>query len=169
MPISIKPEYALRGEPMAKLKLLLPYNFTRFDQKALNFVIDTFANLDNITVTVFNAYTPIPEIDTDASSITSKLKGSLSFLSQKIKENEALLDEVKDRLVEGGIPENRVECIFRPRKKDIASEIIELLTDAKFDIIVFNRKQARVTRFFSGSISHKVVMNLKDVTVCIVS
>jgi nucleotide-binding universal stress UspA family protein len=154
---------------MAKLKLLLPYNFTRFDQKALNFVIDTFAKLDNITVTVFNAYTPIPEIDTDASSITSKLKGSLSFLSQKIKENEALLDEVKDRLVEGGIPENRVECIFRPRKKDIASEIIELLTDAKFDIIVFNRKQARVTRFFSGSISHKVVMNLKDVTVCIVS
>jgi nucleotide-binding universal stress UspA family protein len=154
---------------MAKLKLLLPYNFTRFDQKALNFVIDTFAKLDNITVTVFNAYTPIPEIDTDASSITSKLKGSLSFLSQKIKENEALLDEVKARLVEGGIPENRVECIFRPRKKDIASEIIELLTDAKFDIIVFNRKQARVTRFFSGSISHKVVMNLKDVTVCIVS
>jgi nucleotide-binding universal stress UspA family protein len=154
---------------MAKLKLLLPFNFTRFDQKALNFVINTFAKLDNITVSVFNTYTPIPEIDTDASSITGKLKGSLSFLSQKIKENEALLDEVKDRLVEGGFPETRVDCIFRPRKKDIASEIIELVSSDKFDIIVLNRKQARVTRFFSGSISHKVVMNLKDVTVCIVS
>ena len=154
---------------MATQKLLLPYNFTRFDQKALDFVINTFAKLDDITVIVFNAYTPIPEIDTDASLITGKLKGSLSFLSQKIKENEALLDEVKGRLVEGGFPENRVDCIFRPRKKDIASEIIELVSSDKFYIIVLNRKQARVTRFFSGSISHKVVMNVKDVTVCIVS
>ena len=154
---------------MATQKLLLPYHFTHLDQKALNFVTNTFGKLENIAVTVFNAYTPIPEIDTDATSVTSKLKGSLSYLSQKIKEYEALLDEVKDKLIEGGFPENRVDCIFRPRKKDIASEIIELATRDKFDIIVLNRKHARVTRFFSGSISHKIVMNLKDVTVCIVS
>jgi nucleotide-binding universal stress UspA family protein len=154
---------------MATQKLLLPYHFTRLDQKSLNFVIDIFGKLDNITVTVFNAYTPIPEIETDATSVTGKLKGSLSYLSQKIKENEALLDEVKDKLVEGGLPENRVDCIFRPRKKDIASEIIDLVASDEFDIIVLNRKHARVTRFFSGSISHKVIMTLKDVTICIVS
>ena len=154
---------------MATQKLLLPYHFTRLDQKALSFVINTFGKLENIAVTVFNAYTPIPEIETDATSVTGKLKGSLSYLAQKIMENEALLDEVKDRLVEGGFSENRVDCIFRPRKKDIASEIIDLAASDKFDIIVLNRKHARVTRFFSGSISHKVVMTLKDVTVCIVS
>jgi len=154
---------------MATQKLLLPYHFTHLDQKALNFVTDTFGKLENIAVTVFNAYTPIPEIDTDATSVTGKLKGSLSYLSQKLKEYEALLDEVKGKLIEGGFPENRVDCIFRPQKKDIASEIIELATSDKFDIIVLNRKHARVTRFFSGSISHKVVMTLKDVTVCIVS
>ena len=154
---------------MATQKLLLPYHFTHLDQKALNFVTSTFGKLENIAVTVFNAYTPIPEIETDETSVTGKLKGSLSYLSQKIKEYEALLDEVKDKLIEGGFPENRVDCIFRPRKKDIASEIIELATSDKFDFIVLNRKPARVTRFFSGSISHKVVMNLKDVTICIVS
>ena len=154
---------------MATQKLLLPYHFTRLDQKALNFVTDTFGKLENIAVTVFNVYTPIPEIETDSSSVTGKLKGSLSFLSQKIKENETLLDEVKAKLVEGGLPENRVDCIFKPRKKDIASEIIDLAISDKFEIIVLNRKHARVTRFFSGSISHKVIMTLKDVTVCIVS
>lgn len=154
---------------MATQKLLLPYHFTHLDQKALNFVTSTFGKLENIAVTVFNAYTPIPEIETDETSVTGKLKGSLSYLSQKIKEYEALLDEVKGKLIEGGFPENRVDCIFRPRKKDIASEIIELATSDKFDFIVLNRKPARVTRFFSGSISHKVVMNLKDVTICIVS
>ncbi len=154
---------------MATQKLLLPYHFTRLDQKALDFVTDTFGKLENISVTVFNVYTPIPEIETDAASVTGKLKGSLSFLSQKIKENETLLDEVKAKLVECGLPEDRVDCIFRPRKKDIASEIIDLATRDDFDIIVLNRKHARVTRFFSGSTSHKVVMTLKDVAVCIVS
>jgi hypothetical protein len=154
---------------MATQKLLLPYHFTGLDQKALDFVINTFGKLDNIAVTVFNAYTPIPEIETDATSVTGKLKGSLSYLSQKIKENEVLLDEVKDQLVESGFPDNRVEYIYRPRKKDIASEIIDLALSDKFDIIVLNRKHARVTLFFSGSISHKVIMTLKDVTVCIVS
>ena len=154
---------------MATQKLLLPYHFSRLDQKALDFVINTFGKLDNITITVFNAYTPLPEIETNAASVTGKLKGSLSYLSQKIKENEALLDEVKDQLVEGGFPEKRVNCLFKPRKKDIASEIIDLVSSDKFNIIVLNRKHARVTRFFSGSISHKVLMTLKDVTVCIVS
>jgi hypothetical protein len=154
---------------MATQKLLLPYNFTRLDQKALDFVTNIFGKLENIAVTVFNAYTPIPEIETDETSVTGKLKGNLSYLFQKIKENEALLDEVKDKLIEGGFSENRVNCIFRPRKKDIAAEIIGQATSDKFDFIVLNRKSARVTRFFSGSISHKVVMTLKDVTVCIVS
>ncbi len=154
---------------MATRKLLLPYHFTRLDQKALDFVIDTFGKMEDITVTIFNAYTPIPEIDTEATSVTGKLKGSLSYLSQKIKENETALNEVKDKLVGRGFPEKQVNCIFRPRKRDIASEIIDLVNSEDFDTIVLNRKHARVTRFFSGSISHKVVMTLKDVTVCIVT
>ena len=154
---------------MATRKLLLPYHFTQLDQKALDFVIDTFSKSENVAVTVFNAYTPIPEIATETTSVTGKLKGSLSYLSQKIKENEEALNEVKDKLVEGGFLEKQVNCVFRPRKKDIASEIIDLVNSDQYDIIVLNRKHARVTRFFSGSISHKVIMNLKDVTVCIVS
>ena len=154
---------------MATRKVLLPYHFTQLDQKALSFVIDTFSKHEDVDVTVFNAYTPIPEIATEASSVTVKLKGSLSYLHQKIKENETALNEVKDKLVESGFPEERVNCIYKPRKKDIAGEITDLVASDNFDIIVLNRKPARVTRFFSGSISHKVVMTLKDVTVCIVS
>jgi len=154
---------------MATQKLLLPYNFTRLDQKALEFVINTFGKLDNIAVTVFNAYTPIPEIKADATFVTGKLKGNLNYLFQNIKKNEVILYEVKNKLVEAGFSENRVNCIFRPRKKDIATEILDLTASDNFDIIVLNRKHARVTRFFSVSISNKVMMNLKDLTVCIVS
>jgi len=150
-------------------KLLLPYNFTRLDQKALEFVINTFGKLGNTAVTVFNAYTPIPEIETDGTFVTGKLKGNLNYLLQNIKKNKVVLYKVKDKLIEVGFSENRVDCIFRPRKKDIATEIMDLAASDNFDIIVLNRKHARVTRFFSGSTSNKVIMNLKDLTVCIVS
>ena len=154
---------------MATQKVLLPYNYTHHDQKALDFVIHTFGGIQNVAVTVFNAYTPIPEIETEGTSVTSRLKGGLQYLLQQIKENEKALNVVKDKLIEGGLAENQVNCVFRPRKKDIASEIVDLVKSDKFDTIVLNRKHARGTRFFSSSTSHKVIINLKGVAVCVVS
>ena len=154
---------------MAIQKLLLPYNFTRLDQKALDFVIRTFGGREDIEVTIFNAYTPVPEIETNASSITGKLKGSLSYLSQKIAEQEAELKMLKDTLLENGFTENLVHTVFQPRKKEVASEIIDIARDNQFDIIVISHKPGKATRFFTGSRYSKVIAALKDVTVCIVS
>jgi len=154
---------------MAKLKLLLPYNFTGFDQKALDFVINTFGKTKNSEITVFNAYTPIPEIDTAATSITGKLKGSLSYLSQKISEQEAELQTIKQKLVENGFEDDRVQTVFQPRKKEVAAEIIDIAKNHKFDVIVISHKPGKATRFFTGSRYGKVISALKDVTVCVVS
>ena len=154
---------------MAIQKLLLPYNFTRLDQKALDFVIRTFGGREDIEVTIFNAYTPVPEIETDASSITGKLKGSLTYLSQKIAEQEAELKILKDTLLENGFSENLVHTVFQPRKKEVANEIIDIAKDNHFDLIVISHKPGKATRFFTGSRYSKVIAALKDVTVCIVS
>ena len=154
---------------MAIQKLLLPYNFTRFDQKALDFVISTFGKIEDIEVTVFNAYTPVPEIETAASSVTSKLKGSLTYLSQKITEQETELQMIKQKLVENGFADGLVHTVFQPRKKEDASEIIDLATNNKFDVIVISHKPGKATRFFTGSRYSKVIAALKEVTVCVVS
>jgi nucleotide-binding universal stress UspA family protein len=154
---------------MAIQKILLPYNFTRFDQKALDFVIRTFGEIEDIEVTVFNAYTPVPEIETDTSSVTSKLKGSLTYLTQKIAEQQAELNMIKETLVENGFADDRVHTVFQPRKKEVASEIVDIATNNKFDIIVISHKPGKATRFFTGSRYSKVISALKDVTVCVVS
>ena len=154
---------------MAMQKLLLPYNFTRFDQKALDFVISTFGNREDIEVTIFNAYTPVPEIETTASSVTGKLKGSLTYLSQKIAEQEAELKMLKERLLNRGFAKDLVHTVFQPRKKEVASEIIDFATNNKFDVIVISHKPGKATRFFTGSRYSKVIAALKGVTVCVVS
>ena len=154
---------------MATQKLLLPYNFTSFDQKALDFVINAFGKLEKLEVTVFNAYTPVPEIETSAASVTGKLKGSLSYLSQKINEQETELNTIKQKLVDNGFADGRVHTVFQPRKKEVASEIIDIATKNNFDIIVISHKPGKATRFFTGSRYSKVISALKDVTVCVVS
>ena len=154
---------------MAIQKILVAYNFTGLDQKALDFIANAFGHLDGIEITIFHAYTPVPEIETEDSLVTGKLKGSLSYLSQQILQRENELKTVVARFCEDGFSANRINTIFKPRKRDIAGEIINLTRETKFDVIVLNRKPARVARFFSGSVSHKVVMTLKDTAVCIVS
>ena len=154
---------------MAIQKILLAYNFSGLDQKAIDFATSAFPHIDGVEITIFHAFTSVPDIETEASLVTGKLKGSLNFLSQQIMERENDLKSVTEKLIQKGFAPDRVQTIFRPRKKDIATEIINLAREIKVDTIVLNRKATRVTRFFSGSVSHKVMMTLKDTTVCIVS
>jgi nucleotide-binding universal stress UspA family protein len=154
---------------MAIQKILVAFNFTHLDQKAIEFVTSTFAHIDGIEITFFHAYTPIPEIETQASNVTGKLRTSLSYLSQQIMQRENDFKAIIENLSKKDLANSQIHTIFRPRKKDIASEIMNLNRDTNFDVIVLNRKASRVTRFFSGSVSHKVLMTLKETTVCIVS
>lgn len=154
---------------MASRKILLPYNFTHYDQKALEFVIRTFGHLKDVEVTLFNAYTALPEIDTDGSPIMDKLRGNLSYLSQRIREQEEGLRVAKRNLLENGFSEDQIHYIYRSRNKDIAGEIIDLAVDGRYDVVIINRKPGKITRFFTGSVLHKVASALKDITICLVS
>ncbi len=154
---------------MVAQKILLPYNFTALDQKALAFVNSTFGHLEGVEITLFHAYTPLPEIEAESTSVMGKLKGNLGYLSQKIMQQETELKAVAEKLLQTGFAQNRIHTVFKPRKKDIAAGIIELVTKDKFNVVVINHKPGKASRFFTGSVFSKIVSALKDTTVCIVS
>ena len=154
---------------MANQKILLPYNFTILDQKALDFAISTFAHLEHVEITLFHAHTPLPEIEAESTTVMGKMKGDLTYLSQKIMQQESELKAVEEMLLQGGFAKSCIHTVFKPRKKDIAAEIIELVSKDNFDVIVINHKPGKASRFFTGSVFNKIVSALKDITVCIVS
>ncbi len=154
---------------MVAQKILLPYNFTTLDQKALAFANSTFGHLEGVEITLFHAYTPLPEIEAESTSVMGKLKGNLGYLSQKIMQQETELKAVAEKLLQTGFAQNRIHTVFKPRKKDIAAGIIELVTKDKFNVVVINHKPGKASRFFTGSVFSKIVSALKDTTVCIVS
>lgn len=154
---------------MTRRKILIPYNFTPYDKKALDFVIQTFANQEEVEVTLFNSYIPTPEIEVRDSPIMDKMKGSLGYFSQKIKEQEDELNAVRDQLIENGFSRDRIKTVFEPKKKDIAGDIVDLAQKGQFNVVVLNRKPGKIAKFFAGSVSNKVIAALKDKTVCIAS
>jgi len=154
---------------MASQKILLPYNFTKYDEKALDFVIRTFANLKDTEITLFNAHMSVPAIELQESPVMEKMRGNLIYLSQQVKEQEAALNQAKNKLLQSGFSGQQVRCIFKPRLKDVASEIIKFAMEERFDLVVMNHKPGAIKQFFTGSVHGKVVAALKDTTVCIVS
>lgn len=154
---------------MAAQKILLPYNFTESDRLALQFAVQNFAGRPETEITLFHAYTPLPSLEVSGSSITGKLQESFSYLNQKIAELENALNTVRAELVQHGFSENQVKSIFKPRKKDIAGEILGLFNDTHFDIVILSRKPGRVARFFSGSVHAKVLSTMRNTVLCIVS
>ena len=87
---------------MATFRILLPYNYSPNDQKAIRFAIDAFAGRKETTVTLFHAYTPLPTIDVTASPENLKVRSGMTYLATELKEKEEALKVVGDRLVESG-------------------------------------------------------------------
>jgi hypothetical protein len=154
---------------MASQKILLPYNFTSHDQKALDFVIRSFAHQKDVELTLFNAFTSVPDIEVRGSPVMETMRGNLSYLSQKIKEQEDELMVVRNKLLERGFSKDLIHTVFEPKKKDIAGDIVDLALKGRFNVVVLNRKPGKIARFFTGSVFNKVVTSLKGTTVCIVS
>ena len=150
-------------------KILLPYNFTSHDKKALDFIIHTFAGKKEAEITLFNAYTPAPPIEMRGSPVMEQMKDTLNYLSQRINEQDDELKTIKSRLSGKGFGEDKIHIVFEPKKKDVAGDIIDLAQNGRFDVVVLNRKPGKIARFFTGSVFSKVVAALKDTTICIVS
>jgi len=154
---------------MARQKILLPYNFTQYDKKALDFVIRNFPKGEKNEITLFNAYIPTPDIDLRGSPIMGKIKGQLDQLAKKVYEQEHALKDAKQHLLQSGFSADAVRHIFEPVKKDIATSIIDQVSKGKYDVVVLSRKPAKIARLFTRSIFLKIVSTLQNITVCIVN
>jgi len=151
-------------------KILVPYNFMPYDQKSLDFITRTFADRETVEVSLFYSYTPVPEIESQKSPVMERLKSNLSFMATKIKEQEDGLNSVREGLLKSGFDDGRVQVIFKPKKKkDVAAEIINLVMERGFNMIVLNHKPGKVSHFFTGNVFSKIVSTLQDITVCVIT
>lgn len=154
---------------MAMLKVLVPYNFTTSDQKALDYVCRMFLNLPEVSIALFHLHPPMPNIPVSKDTVMDKMRSNMNYLLKRMQEQEAELRKAGAELIKRGFSEDQVTSLFEPKKKDIAAEIIEKAQSGNFEVIVLNRNPRRVTRFFATPVHAKVVAGIADKTVSIVT
>jgi len=150
---------------MERKKILVPYNFTRNDQKALDFVIQRYGQDGNVEITLFHAYTPVPEIDVGDKTVMKRLNSNLSYLRQKINELEIEFGKAKERLIQSGFAGEKVGCTFKPLKGDLPQEIIKQVKSGGFSTIVLNYNPNKIKGFFTMSTSKKIMKSLPDIDI----
>jgi len=64
---------------MARQKILIPYNFNASDSKALDFLVNTFSHREDVSITLFNDYTPLPEIVIKGNPELGKMSGGMTL------------------------------------------------------------------------------------------
>jgi len=153
---------------MDENKILFPYNFTDMDKKALDFVVQTYVKHDNVSVTLFHAYTPIPEIILSKKSVMERMSSNLHYLRQQVIAQESRIMEVKEHLLDSGFQNSQVNYLYLPKKMDLARQIIILVRDEGYNTIVLTRS-GTVIGFFKASVFNKIVTTLKNVNITIIT
>ncbi len=142
--------------------ILVPYNFTSNDEKSIDLVIQTFGQHKDAAITLFHAYIPVPDIEISDKTVMSRIASNLNYLRQKLNELEMEIVRAKDRLIDAGFSGDKVNYVFKPQEKDTAQEIIDQANKGKYTGIVLNRSPASIRKFFTPSVSKKVVKALKN-------
>jgi nucleotide-binding universal stress UspA family protein len=141
-------------------KILVPYNFTGNDEKAIDLVVDSFGREKDAEITLFHTYIPVPAIEVSDKTVMARLSGNMSYLRQKKNELEKAIADAAQRLIHAGFNKEKVHYIFTPRHKETAQEIIDLAIHGEFTGIVLNHNPSKIRKFFTTSISKKVAKAL---------
>jgi len=150
---------------MANLKVLIPYNFTKGDESALDFVLMRYGQEDSVSITLMHVHVPLPKVEVSDKTVMARLMENMAYLRQKINDAETALAAAKKKLVAGGFHEDHVDVVFKQQVKDVASDIIDLVRQKQFTTVILNRRPNQITRFFTPSIAKKVARVLSDIDI----
>ena len=155
---------------MGARKLLLPYNFTDRDRKALEFTADTFAPHGGVEITLFHAYLSLPPVQTQDRQVTERLQGGMGYLQTTISELEADFQSVRDELIDRGFAPAMVRDPFPAQEKNGHRRHSRSAPAGAFQP---HRSEPSagpwMGRFFDSSLHAKLLSALSDVTICVVS
>jgi hypothetical protein len=154
---------------MAGKKILVPFNFTEYDEKALHYVLRDYAGHTWARVTLFHAYTPLPEIEGFSSTTRSRLGSAFASMSGQIREKKAELKKTIQDLVESGFLEEQVNFIFKPRKKSIASEVVDMVIGGDYGTVVLTSRPGNIKSAFTRNVHDKLLATLKNKEICIIT
>lgn len=154
---------------MVGKRILVPFNFTDYDERALHYVIRTFADQERVFITLLHVYTPLPELDGYSSPSLGRLKTTIASMWQEVREKERDLKRVKEDLLENGFHENQIDYQSKPGTKNIGAEIVEAARNGNYDIVIISQKPGKASRAFRRKVHDALLSELVNTEIVIIT
>ncbi|MBU4259679.1 MAG: universal stress protein, partial [Proteobacteria bacterium] len=98
-----------------------------------------------------------------------KIEELKSVMGEKKKEVSALMDECCSILTSAGIPKKNIKVKITEKKVGIARDIIAEAEGGGYDTVVIGRRGlSAAAAFVLGSVTTKIIQNIKSCTVWVV-
>lgn len=153
-------------------KLLLAVDNSKNSLNAVKYVAQNIN--PNMQVTILSIIPdPTAACGLDGPSLMPLFKANVQTFctieDAKKAAMEGFMDEAKKILVKAGFPEKNVATRIRKKKAGIARDILKETQTGDYDTLVIGRRGLTgIKQFVSGSISHKIMENAKNITVTVV-
>ncbi|MBW1782355.1 MAG: universal stress protein [Deltaproteobacteria bacterium] len=154
---------------MVGKRVLVPFNFTDYDERALHYVIRTFAGEERVFIMLFHVYTPLPELDGYSSPSLGRLKSTMASMWQEVREKDKDLKRIKEDLVENGFQDNQIGYQSKPGTKSIGAEIVEAARKGGYHIVVMSQKPKRASRAFRRKVHDTLLSELVNTEIVIIT
>lgn len=138
------------------VKVIIPYNFTINDEKAIEFVATRYQGVKDVELTLYHAYHPVPEISPVNNPIMDKMNRTTSYLRQQLNDQKKKLEEVKYQLISAGFRSENIHILFKPLIEDFSTDLICLIQGEHYDAVVLNRNPGNIINYFTRSVSKRV-------------
>jgi hypothetical protein len=154
---------------MAGKRVLVPFNFSDYDERALHYVIRNYAGQPWAYVTIFHAYTPLPQLDGYTNPSVRRVKSSMAAMWREVREKEQDLQNVLQDLLVSGFSKDRLDYIFKARDKSIGEEIAQACREREYHTVVLCRKPGKASGILSRSVHDRLLSSLRDKEIVIIT
>ncbi len=155
-------------------KILVPYNFTRQDEKVLNYVFSTYVDQKNIIITLLHLYTPLTKYSQlkrgkVSSPVVTTTGEKTGRKITSIMDKEYKFNNLKSIFLEKGFHEENIDFSFAAKSKSISNDIVSKIKEEDYDVVILSYSSKKGRMFFVESIHERILNDLKDKIIIIVT
>lgn len=150
-------------------RILVPFNFSPYDERALHYVIRNYAGHRWAKVTLLHVYTPLPKLDGYTNPSVRRVKSTMATMWTEVREKEQELKKVLQDLLDSGFSHDQLDYVFRGSEKSIGDEIAQTCREGKYDTVVLSRKSGKASGILSRTVHDKLLNSLRNTEIVIIT
>jgi nucleotide-binding universal stress UspA family protein len=156
-------------------KLLIPVDGSAGSMRAVEYVAETFGHMPEVNIVLLHILPKLPPAMWDDGHILSEEEHKEreevieEWEEQEEKPWEGIINEAREKLIQGGIAAEAVQIKYQPTYSDTADDILdEAVLEQCSTIVIGRHGTTGAKKLFMGSVSKKVVNHAKGIAVTVV-